>query len=184
VACLQELEQLVSDMLRFARGATLNETSFTVRELLGSVENSLRPIVLPGQELEIRGPDRDVTLTGNRETLASALINLATNALNACGPDGRVQILGRNAGLQAEIIVVDNGPGIAPELHERIFKPFFTSRADGTGLGLSVARSIALAHRGEVVLVDGTAGGTTFALRLPVAGSAPASAVEPRDVAA
>jgi two-component system sensor histidine kinase FlrB len=183
VTCLQELEQLVGDMLQFARGANLPGARFTLRELLDGVDNALRPILLPDQELSIEGPDAEVTLTGNRETLASALINLANNALDAAGASGHVQIVARESGLQAEIFVVDDGPGVTAEVRERIFDPFFTSRSDGTGLGLSVARSIARAHRGDVVLVDGSPGGTTFALRLPVAAVAPGE-IEQRNVAA
>jgi two-component system sensor histidine kinase FlrB len=173
VACLQELEHLVGDMLQFARGARLVSARFTLQELLDSVENALRPVLLPGQELSIEGPQADFPLNGNRETLASAVINLATNALDAAGASGHVQIVARESGLQAEIFVVDDGPGIAADLRDRIFDPFFTSRSDGTGLGLSLARSIAHAHRGDVVLVDGNAGGTTFALRLPLAAALP-----------
>jgi two-component system sensor histidine kinase FlrB len=184
VTCLHDLERLVGDMLQFARGASLSGTRFTLNELLDGVETSLRPIVLGGQRLTIDGPAQDVTLAGNRETLASALINLATNALNAAGAGAEVQIVARAAGLQAEIIVVDNGPGIPAELRERIFDPFFTSRANGTGLGLAVARSIARAHRGDVTLVDATAGGTTFALRLPLAAGQATLDSQHRDAAA
>lgn len=184
VTCLHDLEQLVSDMLKFARGAALSGNRFTVKELLDSVENSLRPVVTASQQLAIEGPDHEVMLTGNRETLASALINLATNALNAAGALAHVQIVASASTLQAEIIVVDNGPGVPVELRDRIFDPFFTSRPDGTGLGLSVARSIARAHHGDVALVDGAAGGTTFALRLPVAVDQPVIANQDRNVAA
>jgi two-component system sensor histidine kinase FlrB len=184
VTCLHDLERLVGDMLQFARGASLSGTRFTLNELLDGVETSLRPIVLGGQRLTIDGPAQDVTLAGNRETLASALINLATNALNAAGAGAEVQIVARAAGLQAEIIVVDNGPGIPAELRERIFDPFFTSRANGTGLGLAVARSIARAHRGDVTLVDAAAGSTTFALRLPLAAGQAALDPQHRDAAA
>jgi two-component system sensor histidine kinase FlrB len=123
-------------------------------------------------------------LTGNRETLASALINLVTNALNIAGTAARVHVVARDAGLQAEVIVVDDGPGIAPELRERVFDPFFTSRPEGTGLGLSVARSIARAHGGDVTLVDGAAGSTTFALRVPVTTPEPLRRPQHRNVAA
>jgi two-component system sensor histidine kinase FlrB len=169
IACLHDLETLVGDMLQFARGATLPEGRFALGELLDGVEVALRPVLAPGQSLDVARSARRLRVAGNRETLAGALINLATNALTAAGATARVTIAARRAGLAAEILVSDDGPGIAPELRERIFDPFFTSRPDGTGLGLPVARSIARAHRGDVLLLDATAGATTFCLRLPLA---------------
>ncbi len=168
VACLHDLERLIGDMLRFARGATLAGQRFGLLELLVCVDDSLRPLVGTDQALVVRRPDRDVILTGNREALAGALINLGTNALQAGGPSASVAISARVTGLQVEIRVCDDGPGIPEPLRERIFDPFFTSRADGTGLGLPVARSIARAHHGDVLLLESAAGRTAFALRLPV----------------
>lgn len=169
ITCLHDLERLIGDMLRFARGAAASGQHFALDELLDSVETALGGILRPGQSVRITRPAAGVCLSGNRETLAGALLNLATNALQAAGPAADVRIIAHASSLQAEISIVDNGPGIDDELARRIFDPFFTSRPDGTGLGLSVARSIARAHQGEVALASGTPGATTFVLRLPVA---------------
>jgi signal transduction histidine kinase len=67
----------------------------------------------------------------------------------------------------ARIAVTDQGPGIPPQAADRIFQPFFTTKATGTGLGLAVVKRIAEAQSGEV-LVDSSAEGTTFTLRLPL----------------
>jgi two-component system sensor histidine kinase FlrB len=172
VGCLQDLERLIADMLQFARGATLAEQRFELVTLIDGLETALRPLLLPGQALEIDPAPADCRLAGNREALASALVNLGSNALHAAGPTAQVRIGCQVRRLQVEIRVSDNGPGVAEALRERIFEPFFTSRADGTGLGLAVARSIARAHQGDVLLVDGRAGQTAFALRLPLAAAA------------
>lgn len=168
IGCLQDLERLIADMLQFARGAHDAGERFGLDELLDGVECALAAILLPSQALRIERPGGAVTLTGNRETLTGALINLATNALEAAGEHADVRICARATPLGTEILVQDNGPGIAAGLQDRLFEPFFTSRAEGTGLGLAVARSVARAHRGDVTLVDATPGHTTFALRLPV----------------
>jgi two-component system sensor histidine kinase FlrB len=171
IACLHDLEQLVSDMLQFARGASIAESDFSLAELFAGVENSLRPVVRPGQMLAVDRADPRIRLRGNREALAGALTNLATNSLQAAGPSARVEITARLSGLQVEILVSDNGPGVPAAIRPRIFDPFFTSRPDGTGLGLAVARSVARAHGGDVVLLEGEASGATFALRLPATGA-------------
>ena len=66
-------------------------------------------------------------------------------------------------------IVRDRGAGIAAELHERLFEPFFTTRADGTGLGLAIARGVARAHGGDITLRSTPGQGATFTLSLPLA---------------
>lgn len=168
ISCLHDLERLIADMLQFARGANLAENRFTLNDLLDGIETAVQAVLRPGQRLTITCPAEQATLTGNRETLAGALLNLATNALHAAGGSADVRILARLIGPQVEILVSDNGPGVDGSLHQKIFEPFFTSRSDGTGLGLSVARSIARAHRGDVALVDSRPGRTTFSLRLPM----------------
>lgn len=172
IGCLRDLEQLIADMLQFARGTRFVTCDFPLKELLDAVEMSLRPVLGPMQRVLITRPGSVVTVHGNREALAGALLNLATNALQAAGETAQVNIRTQVSGRQVEIIVADNGPGVPPELRERIFEPFFTSRPDGTGLGLAVARSVARAHQGEVVLADGSARGATFVLRLPAGGAA------------
>jgi two-component system sensor histidine kinase FlrB len=184
VACLHDLERLTADMLQFARGAKLAEQRFDVADLLDSVQTALAPVLTADQTLAVDKPTVPAVLSGNREALAGALINLASNALNAAGANACVRIAARIAGIQAEITVSDNGPGVEAAIRERIFEPFFTSRPDGTGLGLAVARSVARAHRGDVLLVDGTPGRTTFALRLPLASPAEFRNHQHRDVAA
>jgi two-component system sensor histidine kinase FlrB len=168
ITCLHDLERLIADMLQFARGATLAEQTFRLNELLDGVEDSLRPIVGPQQSLTVSRSATDANLSGNREALTGALINLGTNALHAAGETARVEISAHIAGDQVDVRVSDNGPGVPVELRQRIFDPFFTSRADGTGLGLPVARSVARAHRGDVLLLAAAEGGTTFVLRLPL----------------
>lgn len=165
--CLHTIEQLIGDMLHFARGAKYSETSFPVDALLESVENALRPVTGDGQRVSVARPPGAAYLTGNCEALAAAILNLATNGLRHAGPLARLSIETRISKLDVEIRVTDNGPGVPEQQRERIFEPFFTSRPDGTGLGLAVARSVAEAHRGSLELVAEAGAGATFVMRLP-----------------
>jgi signal transduction histidine kinase len=70
----------------------------------------------------------------------------------------------------AEIDIHDDGPGIDPALRERLFDPFATGRKDGTGLGLAISRKIVEAHGGSLDLLPPEAPGTTFRMRVPLAG--------------
>ncbi|MCA3013147.1 MAG: HAMP domain-containing histidine kinase [Myxococcaceae bacterium] len=109
------------------------------------------------------------------------MTNLVVNALHACGPGGHVSLRTGQASAPTPgtteaqrlvtIGVVDDGPGITPELRQTIFEPFFSTRApgEGTGLGLPIAARIVEEHGGFIAL-DSTPGeGSTFTLHLPEA---------------
>ena len=107
--------------------------------------------------------------------IVSVLVNLLENAANAAGPDGvelRLSaVQGDEHALMLAIDVVDSGPGVPEEFRERIFKPLFTGRSEGTGLGLALARDLARLNGGDVTLVSTGATGSTFRLLLPTSAS-------------
>ena len=97
------------------------------------------------------------------------LINLVRNAQDALSgqPEGRIELrCARDARGRVLIHVTDNGPGIEPEVLEKAFVPFFTTRAGGTGIGLALSRQLARMNRGSLS-VDGKGGSCRFTLRLP-----------------
>jgi len=102
--------------------------------------------------------------------LKQVLINLVTNAAQAIGGAGTVTLRTQRLGESAiELSVSDTGPGIAEELHESIFAPFFTTKpeGEGTGLGLYLCRNIVREHGGEIVLESSPGHGATFRVQLP-----------------
>jgi signal transduction histidine kinase len=102
----------------------------------------------------------------NAPSLVSAVLNLATNALQASAADMHLELLARRSGERAEIVVSDDGPGVPLHLRERIFEPFFTTRARGNGIGLAIVKSVVEAHSGAVRLAE-TPRGATFIIDLP-----------------
>jgi len=106
------------------------------------------------------------------------------NGAQAMGGQGRIRLSSRCDGALCELSVADAGPGIAPELRERVFEPFVTTKHRGTGLGLSIARRVMEAHGGGIRLECPAGGGTVVTLTLPLArdaagASAVAAAVRP-----
>jgi len=166
---LRHLERLVSDMLVFARGggALLEEVSVTA--LLAEIRQALEPqLTAAACQLRVDNRAADTVLQANREALAGALLNLVTNAIEACGSGGDIRLeaaLARDG--QLELRVRDNGLGIAPDVQARLFEPFFTTRANGTGLGLAVVQAVARAHAGSAWVESAPGQGATFGLRLP-----------------
>lgn len=166
VASLKQLDRLVTDMLAFAHGGAARET-VSVSALLEQVAQWLRPALRPGVRLTIRTEAPGLMVRANAPSLVSAVLNLATNALQASGADLDLELLGRRApGGRAEIVVSDDGPGVPPHIRERIFEPFFTTRARGNGIGLAIVKSVVEAHAGTVRLAQSPRG-ATFIIDLP-----------------
>jgi two-component system sensor histidine kinase FlrB len=139
-----------------------------------AVSTAAQALVRPGQQLSVAESPQSAVVCGNREALIGAVLNLVSNALQAGGTSAAVRVDSRLDGRTAEIRVSDNGPGVSPALRQRIFEPFFTSRTDGTGLGLAVVKSVAEAHGGEIRVdsagsQDAGFHGACFVLRLPLA---------------
>lgn len=167
---LRHLEQLVDNMLVYARGGKAGEEFFTADILLADLQqvldNQLQNSLVHFSWDDETGGSR---LYGNRQMLLSGLINLAVNAIQAMGEQGELSALATiNAANNLELKITDTGPGISKEVQEKIFDPFYTTRKEGTGLGLAVVMAIARAHKGEVLLESVAGKGTCFTLELPI----------------
>jgi signal transduction histidine kinase len=96
------------------------------------------------------------------------VINLVLNALDASERGSEVRVLARALGPgEIELSVEDDGAGVEPENREKIFQPFFTTKAQGTGLGLPIVLSIVTQHRGSLRLESSVKGGAAFRIHLP-----------------
>ena len=168
---LAHLEQIVNDMLLYARSNnTGTEEAFHVCDLITDVEHTL-DAKLYDSRIEFTYIDEtgDIDLIGNRQMLLSAITNLCVNAIQAMQQQGHLRIITRVADAQhMEMLVCDDGPGIPESTLQQVFDPFFTTRSEGTGLGLAVVRAIIHAHRGEILIDSTVDAGTTFILRLPL----------------
>jgi two-component system sensor histidine kinase FlrB len=166
VGSLKQLDSLVNDMLAFAHGGAAREL-VSVSALLEQVAQWLRPALRRGVRLTISTQAPDLKVRASAPSLVSAVLNLATNALQAASGDIELELLGRrSASGSAEIVISDNGPGVPAHIRERIFEPFFTTRARGNGIGLAIVKSVVEAHQGNVRLAE-SAKGATFIIELP-----------------
>ncbi|HVY64328.1 MAG TPA: ATP-binding protein [Gammaproteobacteria bacterium] len=162
---LRHLDLLVQDMLVFARGKGPGER-VRVADLFRAVHDAATAVKPQGAHLVIDGTDTLVELDGNRTALTAALTNLINNAFESA-PNVVVTLKARVRGDRVEFTVHDNGPGIAPSLQSRVFEPFFSTRAAGTGLGLAVVKTVTEAHGGALVLNSTPERGTSIELDLP-----------------
>ncbi len=142
-----------------------------VRTGLRALASGLRETLPEGVALEVDVEDLP-PLRGHAEALAEVWSNLITNAVRAVGRAGRVRVEGAATGTppRAVVRVVDDGPGVPPEVLPRIFNPFFTTRppGEGTGIGLALARRIVEGFGGEITCTS-RPGRTVFEVSLPSA---------------
>lgn len=169
---LSELENQVNDMLMFAKsGENQVLEQVSLQQLLTSVHQSSEAMVNQTGNLTVDLPEPDILLLANKTSLASAITNLIHNAVQVVGQGVHVHLAAQrdqNKPNQVVISVEDNGPGIEDKLINKIFEPFYTTRSQGTGLGLSVVKTVAQAHQGRVEVVNKQGGGAMFKIYLPI----------------
>jgi signal transduction histidine kinase len=115
----------------------------------------------------VEGPDE--TIVGDADLLHDVFHNLLLNGAQATGGRGRLEVRITADPERCRVEIRDRGPGIPPDLSEKVFEPFFTTKHRGTGLGLSIARRLVEAHDGTLTLSSPPAGGTTAVVELPAA---------------
>src|SRR5262245_50105364 len=167
------LGQVVTNFLNFARPAQLTLTKVDLRAVCERAADEVRADARAlGGDVTVQG-DFDV-IEGDEVLLRQAFSNLLRNALEACTavpvtPHIVVSSEIDPAQRMSRISVNDSGPGIEPALRERIFRPFFTSKRNGTGLGLALVQKIVVFHNGRVTVATSPMGGAALQITLPSA---------------
>ena len=177
LARLKDLERMIRDMLTFVRGAPVGRERIQLGDLVQELVQVMEPQMAQRNihfHVDMRAPS--AVLRGNHKALAGALLNLLENALQANAADGEVRLATALEDDRVVIRVVDSGPGMSPEVQERLFQPFFTTRQEGTGLGLAIVRSVVDAHGGEITVDSAPGRGSVFCVRLPQYSNAERSA--------
>ncbi|MDO6705196.1 PAS domain-containing sensor histidine kinase [Photobacterium sp. 1_MG-2023] len=168
---LRDLEKQVNDMLLFAKGGDNKVVApFTLETLFNELDAMVEAQVVANQvDFSIECDDESPCILGNANALASAISNLITNAIQMSGKQCRVSLSVACTQEMIHLSVTDNGPGIAPDMQKKVLEPFFTTRQQGTGLGLAVVQMVAKAHNGSLSLQSVPGEGTTFTLSVPMA---------------
>lgn len=171
---ISHMERLVKDMLAFSRGDMAETAPVLLQDLLAAVEQQFRSQSdIENILLEIHDAAKGTYVYGSKDALTSALNNLVNNARLACQAEGEIIIFAdiikdEENTAYIDISVEDDGVGIAKADQDKILTPFFTTRSSGTGLGLAVVKSIAKAHKGQLLFESYEGEGSTFCLRLPL----------------
>lgn len=167
----ERLNRLVSTLLDCARPRPAEMQPVDLVELASQTIAMLSTQAgKQGVTLLAKPDSESVIARCDKEQITQVLLNLVLNAIQIIGAGGRIEVSVRQDTHHAVLEVADNGPGITPELAERVFDPFFTQRSGGVGLGLAVVRQIVLAHHGEIGVHRSAMGGALFRVRLPLEG--------------
>lgn len=163
------LQRVLEDFLSFARPGTARLQELSLLPLL---ERAAADPALEGFSVRVHGTEPGRRLRGDPQLLDRALRNLLHNAVQAEREAGgsRPVDIGVRAQEQpdgVEITVEDRGPGVRPDIRERLFHPFVTGRPGGVGLGLALAQRVVVLHGGRIRLEDREGGGTRAVLFFP-----------------
>ena len=167
VAETQRLETLVSDLLAYAGSDRELAATVDIGEVVAHTADLLQHEAEQLQIKIITECPEGILITGNRDKLGQALLNLGKNAIQAMPDGGALQISAGVDGRHVIIKVNDNGHGIIPEEMPRVFEPFYTTKAKGTGLGLALCRKIVEEHGGMIEAKSAAGQGTTVSITIP-----------------
>lgn len=167
----RNISHVVTEFLKYARPLEISNERVPLQPV---VERVVSEVADSAPLIRIRCEGRFEIVAGDEGLLRQALLNLARNAAEACSEapnGGRVLLrgeMGRGEHLgQQRITVFDNGPGISASTEAKLFRPFFTTKAKGTGLGLAVVQKIVVQHGGRVEAHNRPEGGAAFIVTLP-----------------
>jgi two-component system sensor kinase FixL len=167
VSRIDSLDQMIKDLLLFARPPSPRRTPIEVVPLVSATATLLQQDpALREVDIEVEGAAPPVS--ADPDMLRIVFQNLLINGAHAMQGKGKIRVAVSAADSACQITFVDRGPGIPPEIRQKIFTPFFTTKARGSGLGLPTAKRLIDAHNGDITVECPPSGGTSVLIRLPL----------------
>jgi signal transduction histidine kinase len=163
------LDALTEEYLAFARFPRPSFEEDSINEMVDSLVEFVRPLATrQGITLKAEADPAVPPMAIDRTLLRQAILNLVKNGLEVLSQGNTLTVTTRRVDDSVEISVTDTGPGIAPEVAPRLFEQFFTTKPQGTGLGLYISRQIVEEHGGRLRWTSTPGTGTTFTASLPI----------------
>ena len=167
---IARIERLLDRLRTFAQPSERPHVRIDLRAPLGEAIEVLEPTFAEkGIRVDVALPAEPVFVVADHDGLKQLVLNLLINAHEATPTSGTVMASVRREPAEAMLTVADTGDGIAPEMLDRIFEPFVTTKPWGTGLGLAISAGMAAMHGGTLRASNAAAGGAQFTLTLPLA---------------
>jgi signal transduction histidine kinase len=164
------LDRVVKTFLDFTKPVELNLSVVALGDLVGEIVELARPQAEAARIRVLTSSEADgVAVRVDRDLLKQAVLNVVVNAIEAMPGGGELRFDATAGEDTAEIRITDTGRGIPPELREKIFRLYFTTRKEGSGIGLAMTFRIVQLHDGTIDFASEPGKGTTFFIRLPIA---------------
>jgi signal transduction histidine kinase len=165
----KRLSDMANDFLRFARLGEISRQPVRLGEIIDEMVDFFGPQARTANiEIKTFIPTDLPLVSLDPQLFKQALLNLMLNAEQAMERDGQLTFQARKEGNQIRLDVIDTGTGMSTEDVKKVFKPFYTTRPGGTGLGLPTARRIVERHGGRIEVQSEPGRGTQFTIWLPV----------------
>lgn len=165
------INDLITDVLQFSQGDQgLSRVLFNYASFIKQITDELTPELEPRSvTLTLGNPPPDILVAFDAKLLRRVFVNLIYNAAEALPDDGTITLRFSQETGKLITVIHDSGPGIPPEIGERLFQPFAThGKAHGSGLGLSICKKIVEDHGGKISAQNSPAGGAVFTFTLPM----------------
>ncbi|RUT31548.1 PAS domain S-box protein [Paenibacillus zeisoli] len=162
---LDRANSIISDFLSLAQSRSVNKEECHLHDII----HELSPLLwadanLRGQSIELKLAENLPRLKLNTKEIKQVILNLSRNAMEAMEEKGQLTLETHTTPEGVELLVTDTGPGISPAKQEKMFQPFFTTKTQGTGLGLALCLSIIERHNGKISVESEEGRGTTFSV--------------------
>jgi signal transduction histidine kinase len=166
---VRKMEHSLQTFLDFARPARAERRPIDLLDVVHTVVGLTRGRAeKQGVSVRLVSPSEPIVLTADSGQLQQVLVNLVLNALDMMPGGGVMYLVVRTGPGRVEVEVSDSGPGISPEMMDRLFSPFASGKDTGLGLGLVISQRIAEDHGGTITAANRPGGGATFTVRLPI----------------
>ncbi len=164
------LDRVVKTFLDFTRPVELNLANVPLQQFVDEIVELARPQAAASKiRINVEEQVEGVEVRMDRDLLKQAVLNVVVNAMQAMPEGGELRFEATSIDDTAEIRISDTGPGIPPELRDKIFRLYFTTRKEGSGIGLAMAFRFVQLHDGTIDFTSEPGKGTTFSIRLPIA---------------
>lgn len=166
---VRRINETVQDFLRFARPEPIQPHSINLPELFNSLYQQYKVILDEHNIKFYMNLDWKGAVHWDERQMRQVFVNLIQNAIDAIGNNGKIIIyLDKTNDNELEIVLKDNGPGIAEDIRSKIFNLYFTTKAKGTGIGLAIVQRIIYEHGGIIHVESDSQSGTSFILTMPI----------------
>jgi signal transduction histidine kinase len=152
----------LNEFINYSRPREIRSSALSLGSIVSDVVRALN-YDLEEKKISLTVKGEQVTIEADEQLLRQMLFNLLLNAVQAVNPGGKIEVFAdKSNALNALLEVRDNGPGVPAEQRTEIFKPYFTTQKEGTGLGLAVVQQIVMAHGWEIECLPNEPRGAIF----------------------